>query len=225
MPASLVRLVLIIVLLIPFFLFAQDQKSTLLIIPLSPEKIHFNSLTESNVKYNNGNIDSLKSFIVNKINEECRATFNNYHVHFLKEYFSSDNLPDSSYELKLWNCFYYDWKDSSLKNFNVSGMSMNSYHSKYYGFNFINNGLEIIKQAVIASKCNYVFIIDKFEIINPNSIFSLHCEIFDHSLNRVYRNKNELKRSISKTMYMDVLKYYVIYSSKEMLYEVSKFLR
>ncbi|HKR04216.1 MAG TPA: hypothetical protein VJY62_06220 [Bacteroidia bacterium] len=209
----------------PFFLFAQEQKKTLLVIPLSKNNIRLSSLTERNIKYNNMSHDSVINYIVNTVHSEMQNTFKDYSTRYLKEFTSTEEFPDSLYNLKLFNCFYYDSKDSSLKNIKYKSFYLESYHNNYYGYDLNHDGLKILKNAITSSKCDYVLFISKFEIINPNSAFSLHVEITDHALNRIYGNKNEMKKDISKTMYGDVLKYYIKSSCNDMLKKAERYLK
>ena len=102
---------------------------------------------------------------------------------------------------------------------------MDSYHNNYYSCDLNRDGLELLKQSITASRCNYILFINKFEIINPNSAFSLHVEIMDNTLNRIYGNKNEEQRGISKTMYYDVLKFYVKSTCTNMMQRVTGYLK
>lgn len=222
----MVQKIFLIIIIFPFVLVGQEQQKTLLIVPPSKNSIRFSSLTERNIKYNSINRDSIIEFIVSTINSEVKVVLKKYSLKYLKEFTSSDAMPDTSYELKLWNCFYYNTNDSSLNSIkNNRAVTMNSYHNNYYGSNLNQYGLEILKKTVTLSKCDYILFINKFEIINPNSYFSLHVEVLDNSLNRIYGNKNEIKREISKTMYSDVLRYYIRASCEEMLEKVDQFLK
>ena len=221
----LIKRICFLLFICPVFLFAQEQKKTLLIVPLSKNNIRLNSLAERNIKYNNMNHDSVISYIISTVNSELQNVFKNYSIRYLKEFNSKGNFPDSLYNLKLFNCFYYDSKDSSLKNIKYNSISLESYHNNYYGCDLNPEGLEILTNAVTSSKCDYIVFINKFEIIHPNSAFSLHIEIFDNALNRIYGNKNEMKRDISKTMYSDVLKYYIKSSCNNMLVKAEKYLK
>jgi hypothetical protein len=221
----LIKRICFLLFVCPSFLFAQEQKKTLLVIPLSKNNIRLNSLAERNIKYNNISPDSLVSYIVNTVNSESENVFKNYSIKYLKEITSTEVFPDSLYHLKLFNCFYYDPKDSSLKNIKYNSISLESYHNNYYGCELNRDGLELLKSAITPAKCDYILFINKFEIINPNSGFSLHVEIWDNALSRIYGNKNEMKKDISKTMYSDVLKYFIRSSCNGMLKKAEKYLK
>lgn len=220
-----IKRICFLLLVCPFFLFAQEQKKILLVSPLSKNNIRLSSLAERNIKYNNISHDSLINFILTAANSELENIFQDYSVRYLKEFTSSEEFPDSLYSLKLFNCFYYDSKDSSLKNIKYKSFSLESYHNNYYGCDLNDAGLEILKSAISSSRCDYILFINKFEIINPNSSFSLHVEILDNALNRIYGNKNEMQKDISKTMYSDVLKYYIKSACDDMLEKADSYLK
>ena len=210
----------------PCLLLAQEQKKKLLIIPISKSNIRLSSLTEKNIAYNNISPDSLNNFILKTIDAELKEIFKDYTLRYFDEYNSAPTLTDSAYHLKLWSCFYFEGADSSMRNIkNSKGESMDSYHNNYYGCDLNTYGIEIIKQAITSSKCDYVLFINKFEIINPNSLFCLHVEVMDKNLNRIYGSKNELKKDISKTMYPDVLKYYIQQANREQLTRLEQYFK
>ncbi|MEO5569562.1 MAG: hypothetical protein ABIT08_09580, partial [Bacteroidia bacterium] len=95
-----IKRIYLLVIMCPVFLFAQEQKKTLLIIPLYKNNIRLSSLAEKNIKYNNMNPDSVTDYILNTINSESEQVFKNYSLHYLKEFNSSVELPDSAYNLK-----------------------------------------------------------------------------------------------------------------------------
>ncbi len=209
---------------LPSCVFAQQKKS-LLIVPISVNNIKFSPLVERNLKYNHVHPDSIKEYVVNIIDKTLTGLFKNYSIYYLKEFNNSAVLTDSIYKIKKWNCFYFNFKDSSVKNIqNVRGTSINSYHNNYYGCDLTTNGYKILKEAVNVSKCDYILFINRFEIINPNSIFSLHMEVMDKELKKIYGNKNEINRAISKSMYYEVLKYYIKLSTDDMLGKMNIYL-
>ena len=159
----------------------------------------------------------MTSYVNSVINSEIELLFKDYSLHYL-------NVPDTVFQFKFFNCFYFDIKDTAVKNIKHNSKSLNSYHNKYYSSDVNGDGKLLLKNAVSDFKCDYVLLINRFEIINPNSEFSLHIEVLDSSLNRVYGNKNEIERDISKTMYGDMLKYYIRFSCKGMIAKVKKYL-
>jgi hypothetical protein len=222
---KLIKKICLLVFLCPFLLFAQEQKKTLLIVPLSKNNVWINSVTGKSIKYNNISRDSLADYIIHTTNSELQNIFKDYSLKYLSEFSSSEELPDSMYKLKLFNCFYFDSKDSSLKNIRNKPYSMDSYHNNYYGIELNHDGLKLLKQSITASKCDYILFINKFEIINPNSAFCMHVEIMDNALNRIYGNKNEQQKDVSKTMYYDVLKFYIKSTCTNMMEKVRGYLK
>jgi len=206
----------------PTFIFAQPQKKIVVIMSLAEKNIELNSLSQRHLKYNNVSTDSFANSVAAIINKQVVSLFKNDSVCFLNQFYNSTVMHDSIYKLKQWNCFYAD--STSITNIKNNGTSLNSYHNIYTGFDFNPDGYTLLQQVATSSNCDYIVLISKFEIINPNSIFSLHVEVLNKQLQKIYGDKNELKRSISKTMYFDVLKHYVNLSVKDMLVQVNDYL-
>lgn len=114
---------------------------------------------------------------------------------------------------------------SQVKMIKINDQSvLESYHNNYYGYTLTENWKSNFRIALADSTCDFILFINQFEIINPNSIMSLHVELYDATLNKIYGNKNEVAKSISKTMYLDVLKYFIDDSVNDMLNKVDIYL-
>lgn len=211
-------------LFVPYLLFGQAGTQKVLVVPLSANHIRLSSLTEKTIRYNNASRDSILNYIVSAVNS--KVILKNFSIVSSVDLPILRSFPDTVCELKKWNCFYKAGLDYSqvimIKNNDQSVLE--SYHNNYYGYILTENWKSNFRIALADSKCDFILFINQFEIINPNSIMSLHVELYDATLNKIYGNKNEVAKSFSKTMYLDVLKYFIDDSVNDMLNKVDIYL-
>ncbi|MFT5600931.1 MAG: hypothetical protein ACI9N1_001168 [Flavobacteriales bacterium] len=185
--------------------FSQNQ---IPLIPLNSANINFDRKTERNLNYNEVSIDSINAFILSKTIEIFKLGLSsNSELNINAGFTFTDSLIRNKTSQKkeiidsLNGVKKYLIKNENLDNSTYQSRPLSEILKTQLKDLFDNKNLK------------YVVILNKFETATPRpfcnkTYFSIHMDIYDSSLNKVYGGKSVWKKQITKKMYFTTLKYY-----------------
>jgi len=203
---------------------AQAQAPEVFVVRPTPDDFRIHGMANGCLKFNGLTTDSLIRHVWDILDERLAIAFDTVRV---ARWTDLSGLPaDSLYESKDWNCFYYD--DSSrayqpLKS--RASANSYSYHNIFIGKKLAPEGMKVLNQAFSGGSADFLLVVTRFEIIGPNSIFSMHCELYDRSMRLLFGGKNELRRSVSRHMLAGVMDYYCRLAIDDMLSRLKAVMR
>ena len=128
-------------------------------------------------------------------------------------------------DYKQWNSFKINYTSDSNGNIVFNPENEPGSRHVYWGRIFTEEQKEVLNALIEKEKIDYIFCITKFEASTPrpfnrNTHFSLHFEILNSQLNKIFGSKSYVQEHLSKRVYIDVV-WYLINNSIDEVYRKS----
>jgi len=194
----------------------SQNDGTILIVPMKSNLIEFDNHVVRMLNYNRLNIDSLKKTVLNLSISQLKISFPGYTFINLQSDTSYAYLIDSLKVFCQWNSFQIKKILDSKGLEKIILSNDEDPKLKYYGHVIKERDLVAFRILIKKYNCKYILFINKFETwTNGNTNLSLHLEIYDQTMNKIYGSKNNWNTKISRTMYGNLFNYYLKSSIEE----------
>ncbi len=199
---------IVILMLSSFHAFSHAQLK-IGVVPVSIENISLNARINHVLENNGVDKDSLKK----SINASLVAD--------IKKKLPGDSITSLNLDWRFVDTLRYTRTTVSQRKIDTSDwwpatveINRESKVYKYRGIRFNDHSKHLLKRWFKESGNDYIVFINRFEaqkkaLFSPYTRFTLHFEVYDRNVNKVYGGKSELSKRIKKSVYLKVLQYFL----------------